>query len=87
MNFFETIFETMSGWQKWMEEAQQQEDDWLEAQALARQRLEDEEDRRWLRSLREKRAREKFEREQAKKQNQQPPKQQQQQQQHPEPKK
>ena len=61
-----------------MEEAQQQEDDWLEAQALARQRLEDKEDRRWLRSLREKRAREKFEREQAKKQNQQPPKQQQQ---------
>lgn len=46
-----------------MQEAQQEEEDRLEAEALAREQFEDQSDRRWFRQLREKRCRQRFERE------------------------
>ena len=57
----------MSHWKQWMQEAEQQEEDRLEAEALAREQFDDRADRRWLRHLRDQQEREKREREEAKK--------------------
>ena len=53
-----------------MHEAQQDEEDRLEAEALACEQFDDPEDRRWLRNLRDKHEREKRDREEAKKREQ-----------------
>ena len=57
----------MSSWKKWMQEALQDEEDRLEAEALAREQFGDRADQRWLQNLRDKQEQDRWEREEEKK--------------------